>query len=284
MTEDTTIQHNDSPVANACRTVAERLRDSGNRRAVPMPTDDARTVIESMLVENTGTHFLDSGGAYGRNWQENQKTPPWEKPEYQIHGDHTTDGYIIKNVFHFMRETLERDDEAMALEAAYYAYAFDAERKRDAHLTCMKSFPEWVGDGRYSDFIDYGLPVEIAEILAGVGYDHHTSWNTYNHEFGSLSQVLQGVTVNWETRDAGPQYSLVQVHQGCDVRGGYTHPRVFKHEWVQLPIPHEAEFHCENCGWYKYESCVYGDDSMTYHESRNEIRCSECGNAVSFYI
>jgi hypothetical protein len=29
-------------------------------------------VIASMMTENTGTHFLDSGGAYGRNWQRNQ--------------------------------------------------------------------------------------------------------------------------------------------------------------------------------------------------------------------
>src|SRR4051812_31448625 len=30
------------------------------------------TVVASMLVENTGTHMLDSGGAYGRSWQRNQ--------------------------------------------------------------------------------------------------------------------------------------------------------------------------------------------------------------------
>ena len=29
-------------------------------------------VIASMMTENTGTHFLDSGGAYGRNWQRNK--------------------------------------------------------------------------------------------------------------------------------------------------------------------------------------------------------------------
>ena len=29
-------------------------------------------VIISMLKENTGAHFLDSGGAYGRNWERNQ--------------------------------------------------------------------------------------------------------------------------------------------------------------------------------------------------------------------
>ena len=28
--------------------------------------------IYEMLIENTGTHMLDSGGANGRNWQKNQ--------------------------------------------------------------------------------------------------------------------------------------------------------------------------------------------------------------------
>ena len=28
--------------------------------------------IIEQLTANTGTHFLDSGGAYGRNWQNNQ--------------------------------------------------------------------------------------------------------------------------------------------------------------------------------------------------------------------
>ena len=30
-------------------------------------------VIYEMLTESTGTHFLDSGGATGRHWQQNQK-------------------------------------------------------------------------------------------------------------------------------------------------------------------------------------------------------------------
>jgi hypothetical protein len=29
-------------------------------------------VIASMMTENTGTHMLDSGGAYGRHWQRNK--------------------------------------------------------------------------------------------------------------------------------------------------------------------------------------------------------------------
>ncbi|MEM3215909.1 MAG: hypothetical protein QXS81_01030 [Candidatus Micrarchaeaceae archaeon] len=35
--------------------------------------------IAEMLIENTGVHMLDSGGAYGRHWQENRKIADFRK-------------------------------------------------------------------------------------------------------------------------------------------------------------------------------------------------------------
>ena len=34
---------------------------------------ETEQVIYNMMIENTGTHFLDSGGEDGRHWQRNQK-------------------------------------------------------------------------------------------------------------------------------------------------------------------------------------------------------------------
>ena len=42
--------------------------------------DKLGTIVSEMLKENTGTHFLDSGGSYGRSWQRNQKRD-FEKEE-----------------------------------------------------------------------------------------------------------------------------------------------------------------------------------------------------------
>ena len=33
---------------------------------------DTQKLVYAMLTENTGRHMLDSGGAYGRNWERNQ--------------------------------------------------------------------------------------------------------------------------------------------------------------------------------------------------------------------
>ena len=38
------------------------------------PTATEKMVFE-LITENTGQHFLDSGGAYGRHWERNQKIP-----------------------------------------------------------------------------------------------------------------------------------------------------------------------------------------------------------------
>jgi hypothetical protein len=50
----------------------------------------------------------------------------------------------------------------------------------------------------------------------------HT-FNTYNGE-SELSQILQG---SWIELD-GYQYVLLQIHGGCDARGGYTNAKLFK--------------------------------------------------------
>lgn len=40
--------------------------------------------IISMFIENTGSHFLDSGKAYGRNQERNQHINFLEQPAIQI--------------------------------------------------------------------------------------------------------------------------------------------------------------------------------------------------------
>ena len=41
-------------------------------------------VLKATLLENTGRHFMDSGGAYGRAWQENQGRDFASEPEAMI--------------------------------------------------------------------------------------------------------------------------------------------------------------------------------------------------------
>ena len=86
------------------------------------PTERA---LVRMLMESTGTHFLDSGGAYGRAWQRNQASGMWQAKDWlatpEIWSDGfsreeesegvevTDDAWPILSTFHYLRKRLDFD-------------------------------------------------------------------------------------------------------------------------------------------------------------------------------
>jgi len=254
---------NGDVVDSMVRGMVAAMSDSGER-SVPMATTDAEEVIKAQLTENTGRHLLDSGSAYGRHWEENQDNPPWEQPAYTVN-----ESWVTPNVFHYLLETCGRDETAVALETALYAHAYSDERKRDSWLTCMESFADAFVNGEFHRpaLSALGVPDEAIESVLGRQAQHQSdrraeshsmTHNTYNGEFSTLSQCLQGTTLG------GPyaEYAIIQVHGGCDVRGGYTAPRVYNTHagWV----PHEGSYYCNKCGWSEAESCTaYNDGDQT---------------------
>lgn len=256
---------------------AEAVYNDPGEHPVPMATTDAEEVIKSQLTENTGTHFLDSGGAYGRHWEENQDSPPWDDPAFNVE-----DGYVVHNVYDWMDRVLGRGRTCVALEAALYAYSYKGPGQDEAWLTCMENFAQDVLEGRLvaPDLTDLGLPTEWVEATLGVqadlraergGSDQPFRANTYNSEFHDLTQVLQGTNLG------GPyaEYVFLQVHQGCDVRGGYTGPRVYTNH--EMWLPSELFFRCEQCGWDEAESCAWDDDRLLYQSSIDPFELEEMG-------
>lgn len=146
-------------------------------------------VLVDMLKENTGRHILDSGGAYGRAWERNQS----KDLEDFINSPRVTfdakycDATL--SVFHHLRERLTYNAEE---DAVFHAWAKD---KDDSWLSLMDEYAEHRG-------------WEIA-----------FSENSYNRD-SYLSQVIQ-----YTVYDSG--LVALQLHGGCDVRGGYTAPRIF---------------------------------------------------------
>lgn len=178
-------------------------------------------VIASMLTENTGRHMLDSGGAYGRNWERNhgrdvESFLAAPKARWGYDGE-----YVILDVFHFLNDRLEYDAE---LDAAFSEWA-DEEMPDDGWLAVMEEFAS-----KWTEEENSGL-----------------SWNTINTYNGedSLSQVLQYTQINEDDGEWlwGDLY-LVQIHGGCDVRGGYTRPRVFrqKDSYSECPLLENNDF------------------------------------------
>ena len=154
-------------------------------------------VLAGMFTENTGRHMLDSGGAYGRNWEQNQglATADFLNAPSGTFSEHCGPSL---STFHFLNDRLDFDAE---LQAEFDAFA--DERPDDGWLQLMEDF------------------------VAEREWDHMTV-NTYNHE-SALDQTIQYIQCATEGGEAlYGDVVLLQVHGGCDVRGGYTAPKVFR--------------------------------------------------------
>ena len=158
---------------------------------------DTKTVLVDMLTENTGRHMLDSGGAYGRNWERNQGRDFESEPVASLdvrwnRADEAFRPEITINVYHWLAEKVTFDSK---LDAIYQAFA-TPRREDEAEFAIMEEFVEFLGaSGLYGD----GDPMVV---------------NTYNGNC-LLSQTLQ--FIYFTHNDSS--YILLQVHGGCDVRG-----------------------------------------------------------------
>jgi len=186
---------------------------------------DTRTldqVIVGMLTENTGRSILDSGDAYGRNWQRNQgktveifraqPSATLEIYSWERDGQTRYDISPTVNVFHLLHHALDLDAlcrEFNALEVG-----------------------NW--NGEY-----YGTDQGQCDWLTEHGFEAvGEGFNTYNWS-SNHSQILQGQELECD----GDRYILLQIHGGCDARGGYTDAKLFA-------LPHGIEaVILDHCGF-----------------------------------
>jgi hypothetical protein len=165
--------------------------------------DVTRERLAAMLTENTGRSFLDSGDHYGRHWQRNQGLEFDAQPVSSLQAYVRTDGEGVAqldlvaslDVYHWLAERL----------------TFNAHRQR-----CFEKWQARTGnDGQLASMEEYVAQLPDA---TGIYCDGSPlTVNTYNGE-DCLSQTLQ--YVYWEDSDGA--HLLLQIHGGCDVRGGYT--------------------------------------------------------------
>jgi hypothetical protein len=235
------------------------IETAKTEKANPQPElqpdySEIEKVIAEMLTESTGADILDSGGAYGRHWQSNRQVKDFraqgscmveicapKRYKSDRNGKwHTTEsGIDIQyNVFHYLTDNLEINATARELQKRFDEYEKQPENRDTGYLALMEDF---------------------SEILCKEGFTSQGTWNTYNGE-SLLSQVLQIVSVA-NTKDEYDTYWILQIHNGCDVRGGYTAPRIFHVPNIDSTIfsDHDASSFCE-CGW-----CNASSDDCGYH-------------------
>jgi hypothetical protein len=234
-------------------------------------TNNTEEVIYGMLTENTGTHFLDSGGSDGRRWQRNaMKTLEDFKnePEAWLDGGEYPD--VGKSTFWHLVNTLQYDAD---LTAAYFK--FDEARPDDSYYETIEAWLDKLGvPGEGGDFYGEG----------------RYAFNTYNWSDNWLvDQTLQGTSFGL----GGTHYLILQVHGGADVRGGYTRPKVF--ELIEgldgfIMNGQDASFRCsaEDCsnslsmrGYYELE--LETEEGSESFKNLEEVKACPCSGAWIAY-
>lgn len=221
-------------------------------------------VIFDMLTENTGTHFLDSGGGDDRHWQQNQKKTleDFKNEPYCTIDPQYGDSSI--SLFHYMNQYLDFDEE---LTNDFQEFA--------------KALPEepWLA------VIEEWLDVMGVEPEGEFYSDARWDFNTYNFELWWVNQTLQGSFFGMN----GKEFLIVQVHGGADVRGGYTKPKVFslkgwggKDEFILSAA--DMSFTCPKCeatlNISGYEANFTNAEGELKELNRSEeMPVCECGTA-----
>jgi len=257
-------------------------------------------VIKQMFLEKTGTHYLDSGGVFGRGWQLKQaiEDDDWmEKPSIRVEIDkygEEYDFYVRKNTYQFLCEHLTYD---IKMDKKFHEFCNTEENKKEGYYQCMRKFRDYMKE---ENFMLY------------------CGENTYNGD-SCLDEVLQFDILTNESED----YIILQTHNGCDVRGGYSAPHVFsldaeeflcmihdlccwcpnknnpdKETTVQLDLNGEkaktvghVDCYSDDCGyhWYKNyngkETSIIKDGGkfITDEDGEHHLVCKKCGAELEFY-
>ena len=149
--------------------------------------------IKSLLKTNTGSHFLDSGGAYGRHHERNAKR------KLNFNEGLKFDDYGVTIPIHVFMDTM---------------FELDDNTKIFNRLLSKEYF--WVQEA-FEHLENLGFDLDVS------GYGGSNADNTYNSD-NDLSQDFQYQLFEYD----GGYYCLFQLHNGCDIRGGYTNTVVWK--------------------------------------------------------
>lgn len=245
-----------------------------------------REVIAAMLKERVGHSILDSGDYYGRNYSRNQARDFEKEPSAILHWEYERPDVTL-NLYHWLVERLVYSPKYQAL----FDRLVELSPEHEHYFDLTERFPFYLllAGGRDINCGIYAGEGEDLDIafepsvmahakprgkyrLADVYAQHPELFkeqgrvdavNTYNHE-SSLSRVIQ---FSWFHID-GETVVMLFVHGGCDVRGGYTAPKIFhpKDGVEYLFDDRQATICCVQESEHRW----YTDDAgyHWYHDSR----------------
>jgi hypothetical protein len=253
--------------AGECRTA-----EKNNPQPEITEPDPLKARIIGMMTESTGCDICDSGGAYGRQWQQNRQIPvdEWDQiPACSIDVCGTDEVIVSYDIYNYLTNFLSITEDSERLDGIMQTIIGASEET--SYIDDMEAFLELKG-------------IEIE------GYALHNIVNTYNGD-NILSQILQYAV--FEVDDES--YILLQIHGGCDARGGYTCPQVFALSEPDYFIlaAQDINASCDCSDWWSDDSgCHYYKDGSSptpetnweHDRDNNTITCRDCGKPVKFHV
>ena len=192
-----------------------------------MANDKTAEILETMLKENTGKHFMDSGDAYGRHWQRNAtrqfENEPASTLKFSIYknrdGEQMLEIEFSHSLFHWLNNICTFEEELD--ELFHTAYLEEADPNNDkCWLELMTAFPKWLEQSELED--EFGNL--LYENISGYGGGDPFTDYSYNNE----CLLDQDIQYTYFTMGAGhDEYVILQTHNGCDARGGLSKCRIF---------------------------------------------------------
>lgn len=158
----------------------------------------------SMLRERTSMSLYDSGGAYGRHWQRNRKRDIEHEPEFTLKFTPNNKGKLETSlsisVYHWLKQQL------------HYGHSM-----RCVERLLTKRIAQQDEDDSYYE--------ALGKSLGYKGSMLHEFYSTYGSEV-PWSQSFQTSS----GRIGRKWFTLPMLHNGCDIRGGWTDAVPFEGE------------------------------------------------------
>lgn len=227
--------------------------------------DETARFLADLLNAPVGHSILDSGGAYGRDYQRNRMSRDLTAAAFGIDDPSTAAvldralrdpatldlrwGYVevTLDVWHWLVERVEYDPD---LDDAWLRYCEHPDRGDWSWRQCVEGWLDLIGidDHERHGVNTYNGEDWLSQVLqwdAFTPHDEHDVTIGTDPETGDTVELLVGET-----------YVLLQVHGGADVRGGYSRPvlmRVMGYEGEYgLYDNAEAWLGCTDCaaGWH----------------------------------
>lgn len=281
-------------------------------------------VIAEMLTESTGKDFMDSGDAYGRHWEENRKNGIMTGYQicdfYRDDEEKTCELIPTIPIFDAFKCSLEYNDKCRYIESQIpqmqsYDTLYWIKEEVEQGIAYEKLKRLIIKRDISTISIDYiGDNIQLLGSTLNYAYNllnhlHQTHFkentdegteisNSYNSE-DFLSQVYMSIFFEYDD----DVYVAISIHNGCDVRGGYTDTHIFTCEKGEFLNTHwdteigclhtDGKIHiCENgfqmYGRESYYSHELQDDvdehyiyEHTYVDENDQLRCKECDGLIT---